>query len=133
MSRHQTLEVPTNSPQAFVDITPQLNQAVKQQGIATGMCHIFIPHTTCGVTVNENWDPDVERDMLHTLERLIPGQGDYRHAEGNSHAHIKASLMGSSLALMIENGKVLLGKWQGVFLCEFDGPRTRRVMVRITA
>jgi secondary thiamine-phosphate synthase enzyme len=120
----------TRSRSEMVNITDEVSAAVRAMGLDDGWITVFIPHTTCGVTINENADPDVVRDLLATLETLVPRDGDYRHAEGNSDAHVKASLMGASVRVPVEKGKLLLGTWQGIFLCEFDGPRTREVWVR---
>ncbi|MHB1455442.1 MAG: secondary thiamine-phosphate synthase enzyme YjbQ, partial [Armatimonadota bacterium] len=92
---------------------------------------IFVPHTTAGITINENADPDVVRDLIETLNRIVPENGDYRHSEGNSDAHLKASMMGFSATIIVENGKLLLGTWQGIYFCEFDGPRTRHIFVKV--
>jgi secondary thiamine-phosphate synthase enzyme len=106
---------------------------VRAGSIEAGVCTLFVPHTTAGITVNENTDPDVVRDMEEALEKAVPWQGDYRHAEGNSAAHIKASLMGFSLQIPIAGGRLCLGTWQGIYLCEFDGPRTREVWIQLFA
>ncbi|HOO41266.1 MAG TPA: secondary thiamine-phosphate synthase enzyme YjbQ, partial [Syntrophales bacterium] len=98
----------------------------------SGICQVYVPHTTSGITINENADPDVPRDILATLEKLVPLRGNYRHSEGNSDAHVKASLMGSSQTVFFENGTLILGTWQSLFFCEFDGPRTRSVYVQVT-
>jgi secondary thiamine-phosphate synthase enzyme len=121
------LTLQTRARQEFVDLTPALRQALRTHGFQDGLLLAFNPHTTAGLTVNEGADPDVRRDMLRTLERLVPEQGDYRHAEGNSDAHLKASLMGSSLLLPVARGDLQLGTWQSVYFCEFDGPRSRKV------
>jgi secondary thiamine-phosphate synthase enzyme len=113
----------------FIDITQQVQQAVSEAGVSDGACTVCIPHTTAGVTINENADPSVQRDILDMLNRLVPFDADYTHAEGNSAAHIKASLMGSSTTVIVENGRLRLGTWQGIYFCEFDGPRSRRVWV----
>jgi secondary thiamine-phosphate synthase enzyme len=105
---------------------------VRGCGIRDGVCRVFVPHTTAAVTINENADPDVPRDMLASLERIVPRSDGYRHAEGNAAAHIKASLFGASQTLFVENGRLVLGTWQSLFFCEFDGPRTRQVLVRVT-
>ena len=124
-------EVQTGRRTEFVDITDRVRQAVRRRGLGRGLCVVYCPHTTAAVTVNENADPDVVRDMLAWLDRTIPQhQPDFRHAEGNSDAHIKASLVGSSVTLVVEGGDLVLGRWQGVYFCEFDGPRTRGVRVQ---
>ncbi len=120
----------TNRQVEFVKLTSQVQKLLDESGIQEGICHIYIPHTTAGITINEGADPDVVRDMTMELNKIVPFEDGYRHAEGNSAAHIKASMMGSSAAVMIENGKLVLGSWQAIFFCEFDGPRTRRVLVR---
>jgi secondary thiamine-phosphate synthase enzyme len=125
-----TLPIRTSQRQQFVAITGQLQEFVRSQGWQDGLLHLHCPHTTAGLTVNENADPDVARDMLAGLARLVPERGDYRHAEGNSDAHIKASLMGPGLTLVVEQGKIRLGTWQGVYFCEFDGPRHRELWAR---
>ncbi len=125
----QTFTVSTPSRECFVDITQQVAWAVAQEGGDAVLCTVFVPHTTAGVTLNENADPDVTRDILAHLAELVPRSRPYRHVEGNSDAHIKASLMGSGVQIPLEDGRLLLGTWQGVYLAEFDGPRTRRVHV----
>jgi len=115
----------------LIDITSRVREAVTASGIREGLCTIFIPHTTAAVTINENADPDVVRDFLYELDKIVPWQDGYRHAEGNSAAHLKSSLIGVSKQVLIENGRLILGTWQGIYFCEFDGPRTRRVLVRI--
>ncbi len=127
----QQIAVHTRSHDELVDITGQVQQAVSQSGVKTGLCHVFVPHTTAGLTLNENWDPAVRRDMLVALSKLAPWDDDYQHGEGNSAAHGKASLMGFSHTLLVENGRLALGAWQGIYLAEFDGPRLRRVLVRV--
>ncbi|MDR2733118.1 MAG: secondary thiamine-phosphate synthase enzyme YjbQ [Spirochaetota bacterium] len=125
------IEVATHTRAEMIDVTQNLTALVKQSRIQEGFCYIWNPHTTAALTVNENADPDVTRDILAGLERFVPRNGDYRHAEGNSAAHIKASLFGPSLQIMIEDARLVLGTWQGVYFCEFDGPRRRRLQVRI--
>lgn len=115
----------------FVDITREVQEVVSDSGISTGICTVFVPHTTAGVTINENADPDVTRDIIDTLGRLIPKDPSYRHSEGNSDAHVKASMMGFSVQVFVEKGKLLLGTWQAIYFCEFDGPRMRNVFVRV--
>ena len=128
-----TLSVRTTSRTEMVDITGQIQELVRQSGVTEGVCHLFEAHTTAGLTINENADPSVQADILMVLNRIISDQEAYRHLEGNSPAHIKASLMGPQLTVLVSNGKLLLGTWQGVFLCEFDGPRTRKVHLKIMA
>ncbi|OQA39734.1 MAG: hypothetical protein BWY52_03060 [Chloroflexi bacterium ADurb.Bin325] len=124
-------DVPTRSREQFVNITAQVQQAVQALGIADGVVTLFVPHTTCGLTINENADPHVVSDMLRQLDVMVPlRQAFYEHSEGNSAAHIKASLMGCSLQVLVTCGHVDLGVWQGIYLCEFDGPRARRVWVQ---
>jgi len=115
----------------MVDITSEVSQCVEETGIREGVCVVFVPHTTCGVTINENADPSVSADIISQTASLVPKQGPYRHTEGNSDAHIKASLFGSSVLVPISGGRLALGTWQGLFLCEFDGARTRRVFVQV--
>lgn len=109
----------------FVDITSLIRKAIEQEGIRKGICVAFVPHTTAGITVNENADPSVVRDINYVLNRLVPERSDYHHLEGNADAHAKASIVGSSVSLIIENNSLRLGTWQGVYFCEFDGPRNR--------
>jgi len=117
----------------FVDITERVQKLVTQAAVAEGLCVVFVPHTTAAVTLNEHADPDVVRDLVADLAARVPHQGDYRHAEGNSDSHIKASLLGNSQTVPISGGRLALGRWQGIFLCEFDGPRTRNVQVQLLA
>jgi secondary thiamine-phosphate synthase enzyme len=125
------LRLSTPARTAFVDITAQIEGAVRDSGVRSGVCHVFVPHTTAGITINENADPSVRQDLLATLSRLVPANGQYRHLEGNADAHVKASLVGSSVTLFIQGGRLLFGTWQGVYLCEFDGPRQRQVLVQV--
>ncbi len=127
------INVRTTQDQQFIDITSQVRQFVEQEGLQDGCVVVYVPHTTAGVTINENSDPTVPRDILTTLNKVFPVTGDYRHLEGNSHAHIKASLVGSSCTVLVENGQLQLGTWQGIFFCEFDGPRQRRVQLKAIA
>jgi secondary thiamine-phosphate synthase enzyme len=117
----------------MIDITGRVAQIVKESGIEEGFCHVFTPHTTAAVTINENADPDVQRDILAALDRMVPLSKGYRHSEGNSAAHVKASLFGASQSVFIKEGSLLLGTWQSLFFCEFDGPRTRKVLIRLSA
>jgi secondary thiamine-phosphate synthase enzyme len=125
------IDVSTGSRNQFVEITGRVADVVEKSGVQSGTCHVYVPHTTAGLTINENADPDVARDILADLARLVPAEGDYRHAEGNSDAHIKASLVGFSAMVPVVDGRPALGTWQGVYLCEFDGPRRRRVLVGV--
>ena len=127
------LTIRTRAHTQFLPLDDELNALLRQSGIENGLCHVFIPHTTAGVTINENADPDVVADIIATLERMVPWENRYAHSEGNSAAHAKASLMGSSARIIVSGGRLKLGTWQGIFLCEFDGPRRRRVQVRILA
>lgn len=121
--------VSSRSRTQFIDITAEVRAAAKELEIADGLVTVFVPHTTAGVTINENADPDVVADMQAALDRLVPWTADYRHGEGNSAAHIKASLMGSSVQVPVTGGRLQLGTWQSVYFCEFDGPRSRKVWV----
>ena len=127
----KTLNIKSRSKTEFIDITDDVQIAIKESGLNDGICHVYVPHTTAGVTINEGADPSVKRDILTSINRLIPFEGDYQHMEGNSAAHIKSSLIGVSQSVLIEDGKPLLGTWQAVYFCEFDGPRHRRVIVKI--
>ncbi|MBN2283068.1 MAG: YjbQ family protein [Deltaproteobacteria bacterium] len=123
--------VATRSQTEMIDITGQVRAVVREAGMVNGLCCVFVPHTTAAVTINENADPDVPRDILMELNKVIPFDDHYRHGEGNSAAHIKASLIGSSETVIVERGELVLGTWQSLFFCEFDGPRTRRVLVKL--
>jgi secondary thiamine-phosphate synthase enzyme len=125
----QTFPVKTSQREQLVDVTRQVQQALDALGATTGLCHVWSPHTTCGVTVNENADPDVPADMLKWFREAIPQDGGFRHGEGNADAHIKTSLVGCYQLVPVRDGKLALGRWQGIFLCEFDGPRTRELWV----
>jgi secondary thiamine-phosphate synthase enzyme len=119
----------TRSRTALVDITSEVHEAVRELGIEDGAVVVYVPHTTAGVTVNESADPDVAADIERKLAELVPASGRYDHTEGNSDAHIKSTLVGCSQVLLVQGGRLVLGTWQGVFFCEFDGPRTRQVVV----
>ena len=123
----KTLNISTSKRQEFIDITAKVEQALSKAKIDTGFCVIFCPHTTAALTINENADPSVRRDIIEHLQSLVPYNKGYAHSEGNSDAHIKASLMGFSLNVIIESGSLQLGTWQGIYFCEFDGPRQRQV------
>jgi len=126
-----TIEIRTTAHSQMVDITGQVAEFVSKMGVKEGACMVWIPHTTAGVTINENADSDVVRDILSALDKAVPWKADYRHGEGNSAAHVKASMMGSSVLIPVENGRLVLGTWQGVYFCEFDGPRSRRVYLQM--
>lgn len=128
---HQ-FSVKTGARFQMIDITDRVSAIVREGGIRSGICHVFVPHTTAAVTINENADPSVPRDILAELDKVIPLNDNYRHMEGNAAAHIKASMLGASETVFIENGILVLGTWQSIFFCEFDGPRTRRVLVQLT-
>ncbi|MBM3706170.1 MAG: YjbQ family protein [Actinobacteria bacterium] len=115
----------------MINITPVIETSVKKSGIKNGICFLHIPHTTAALTINENADPDVPYDIIKKIERLIPKQDNYTHSEGNSDAHIKSSFFGPTINLMIDNGKIILGLWQCVYFCEFDGPRSRKLFIKI--
>jgi secondary thiamine-phosphate synthase enzyme len=125
----QTISINSRSRTELIDITGQVQEAVKKSGLKDGVCHLFVPHTTAGITINEGADPSVKRDIVTSLNRLVPFEGDYQHAEGNSAAHIKTTMVGTSAICLIEGGQLVLGTWQAIFFCEFDGPRTRRVYI----
>ncbi|MGZ5422982.1 MAG: secondary thiamine-phosphate synthase enzyme YjbQ [Candidatus Aminicenantales bacterium] len=126
-----TIEIRTKARQEFIDLTADVERLVAASGVQTGICVVTVPHTTAGVTVNENADPDVRADIAMTLRKIVPDGLPYAHAEGNAAAHVKASLVGSSVTLIVESGRLRLGTWQGVFFCEFDGPRSRRAWVQV--
>lgn len=121
----QTIDVRTRKRNELIDITAEVKKTISESGVRNGLCHIFIPHTTAAVTINEKADPDVARDIEVALERLLPPDAGYRHAEGNSDAHVKSTLVGASEFLIVNEGSPVLGTWQAVFFCEFDGPRSR--------
>lgn len=127
----QTFQVKSSRRTDFIDITHSIQEIIQKSGVGEGVCYIFIPHTTAAVTINENADPSVTQDIMMMLNKLIPSEDDYRHLEGNSPAHIKSSLMGCSKTVLVESGKLVLGTWQGIFFCEFDGPRSRKVYVKV--
>ena len=121
----------TKKSEEFIDITYLINEAIRKSSVQNGIATIYCPHTTAGITINENGDPDVVRDIIATLDKIFPVEGDYRHFEGNSHAHIKSSYVGAEKTIIINEGKLLLGTWQSVYFCEFDGPRNRKVFIRV--
>lgn len=127
----ERIEVSTQNKQEFKDITNRVQEVVNQTGISQGLCFLFCPHTTAGLTLNENWDPSVRHDLGTVFNDLVPQRNDFRHNEGNSPAHAKTTLTGSSLTLFIDDGKLVLGSWQGVYLAEFDGSRRRKVFIKV--
>lgn len=129
----EQLQVSTRGRQAFHDITSEVQAVVSREGVQEGVCFIFCPHTTAGLTLNENWDPSVQHDMGVGLDAISPPRPEYRHGEGNSPAHLKSSLVGAAQFVPIAGGQLVLGRWQGVYLAEFDGPRRRKVMVKVVA
>jgi secondary thiamine-phosphate synthase enzyme len=126
-----SLSISTSQQTEFLDITGEVEKITAKTQVSEGLVLVYCPHTTAGITINEGADPSVQEDILKILNQLVPAKGPYRHGEGNSPAHIKASLIGSSVTVMIENGRLLLGRWQSLFFCEFDGPRTRKVFIKI--
>jgi len=125
------LEIKTNSRAEIIDITDKIQKVISESKIKSGICIIYVPHTTAGITVNENYDPSVRLDILDYLEKIAPPSAKYKHTEGNADSHIKTSVVGSSATLVIEDGKILLGSWQGIMFCEFDGPRGRKLIIKI--
>ncbi len=125
------IDIDSNQTNEMIEVTGRVRSEVAASGIANGIVHLFTPHTTAAVTINENADPDVVHDMLTILNRVVPLDGGYRHAEGNSAAHVKSSLFGCSETIPLENGQLVLGTWQGIYFCEFDGPRRRQLQIRI--
>ena len=124
-----TYTIATKRDEQFIDITHLVRETVEKNGMDHGIVTVFCPHTTAGITINENADPDVKRDIIVGLNKIFPVDGDYRHFEGNSHAHLKASTVGSSCTVVVSDGNLVLGTWQSVYFCEFDGPRNRKVII----
>lgn len=129
---HRSLQIKSSTHTEMIDITSEIESLLRSAGTEEGLCHVYCPHTTCGLTINENADPTVKSDILMELDRRFPWDDGYRHMEGNSAAHIKASLMGFSLSIPVSQGRLMLGTWQGIYLCEFDGPRNRRLIVSVS-
>lgn len=127
----KTVKLQTDARLQMVDVTGQIRKIVKESGVMSGLCFVFCPHTTGGVTLNENTDENVRKDFMQALAAAVPKDGPYVHAEGNSDAHVKASLVGSSVQVLVENGKLVLGQWQAIYFCEFDGPRSRNLVVSV--
>jgi len=126
-----SLEINSKSRIELIDITSRIEDVVRNSGVASGVCYIFVPHTTAGITINENADSSVGADILMKLNKLVPFRDNYSHLEGNSDAHIKSTIVGTSVTVFIENNRLLLGTWQGIYFCEFDGPRRRKVFVQV--
>ena len=133
LGRVQTLRFETESQMEMIDVTAGVRRMVKEAGVASGVCHLYVPHTTAAITINENTDPNVRKDMLNELLKTVPLHDEYLHAEGNAAAHILSSLLGASESVFVENGKLVLGTWQAIYFCEFDGPRSRTVLLRVSA
>jgi secondary thiamine-phosphate synthase enzyme len=129
----ETLRVKTGRRTQLLDVTEAVVRVVAESGVASGVCYVYVPHTTAGVMINEHADPDVASDLEGVFDRLVPHKGPYRHAEGNTDSHAKAVLVGASQMIFVEGGKLVLGTWQGIFLCEFDGPRERQLRVKVVA
>ncbi len=127
----QRFKVKTSAKTDLVDITASVREAVRKAAIREGICFIYVPHTTAAITINENADPSVPEDILMMINKLVPFQDRYHHLEGNSSAHIKSTLVGCSQVVFVESGKLVLGRWQGIFFCEFDGPRDREIMIKV--
>ena len=125
------INVFTRGKEVLEEITQRVNDVVRRSGVQEGVCYLYLPHTTAGIIINENADPSVGRDILDRLDTLVPTKGSYHHLEGNAPAHIKSTLTGLSLMVPIDNGRLALGRWQGVFICEFDGPRDRTIVVQV--
>lgn len=128
-----TVEVKTSRRAQLLDVTEKVADAVKRAGVSDGVCHVFVPHTTAGVTVNEGADPDVARDIEAHLARIVPKDADFAHGEGNSDSHVKTALIGPACTAPVRAGRLALGTWQAIFLCEWDGPRTRKIEVSVSA
>ncbi len=131
MAKAQKFDVQTPTRQAFIDITGPVEDEVRKSRVQSGMCVVYVPHTTAAVTINENADPTVKQDLLMVLREAVPDSLPYAHGEGNSPAHVKSSLVGASVTVFVEDGRLVLGTWQGIFFCEFDGPRRRQVIVKV--
>jgi len=130
--RH-TLHIETHSRVEFKDVTGQIQELIEKSGVESGQCHVFVPHTSAAILINENYDPGLRQDIAEFLKRLAPPNPDYHHNDGNCDAHLKATLVGATRTLLIENGRLLLGRWQGVYFCEFDGPRRRDLYVKLVS
>jgi secondary thiamine-phosphate synthase enzyme len=131
MEKLYKIEIKTNKRMEMVDVTGTVRDIVRKSGVKNGICVLYVPHTTAAVTINENADPSVRRDITRTLAKLVPAGAGYEHLEGNADAHIKATMVGPSESVIIVDGDIMLGTWQGIFFCEFDGPRRRKMFVKI--
>ena len=129
----RTIEVKTQAREEVVDITARVREELVSSGVKDGICYVYVPHTTAAVTINENADPSVKEDILMAMRKIVPDSLPYRHSEGNSPAHVKACLIGSSIKVIIDEGQLALGTWQGIFFCEFDGPRSRNVFIKASS
>lgn len=129
----KTIEIQTHHKEEFVDISREIQEAVHASRIESGICLVYVPHTTAGLTINEHADPDVAADILMALKKFVPDSLPWDHSEGNAPAHVKASLIGSSIQIIVEEGRLALGTWQGIFFCEFDGPRRRKVQIKFVS
>jgi secondary thiamine-phosphate synthase enzyme len=132
-NQHHALQIETHSRVEFKDITGQIERLIEQSGVQSGQCHVFVPHTTAAILINENYDPALRQDIADFLKKLAPPGRDYQHNDGNCDSHLKAALIGASKTLLIENHRLLLGRWQGVYFCEFDGPRRRDLHVKLVS
>lgn len=126
-----TITVKTTSQTEMIDITAEIQAVLRDEKLNNGLCMLYVPHTTAGITINESADPSVKRDILMVLNQMVPWKADYRHMEGNSPAHVKSSLVGSSELIAVQDGRLVLGTWQGIFYCDFDGPRTRKLHIKL--
>ena len=127
----ETLRVKTSRRTQLVDVTAEVERLVRASGVKSGVCYVYVPHTTAAVTINEHADPDVASDLEGVFDRLVPHSGPYRHSEGNTDSHAKAVMVGASQTILVEEGRLVLGRWQGIFFCEFDGPRERKIFVKV--
>lgn len=132
-NQRHTLHIETHSRVEFKDVTGQIEQLIEKSGIESGQCHVFVPHTSAAILINENYDPGLRQDIANFLKNLAPPSPDYHHNDGNCDSHLKATLMGATRTLLIENRRLLLGRWQGVYFCEFDGPRRRDLYVKLVS
>ena len=132
-NQRHTLHIETNSRVEFKDVTNQIERLIEKSGIESGQCHVFVPHTSAAILINENYDPGLRQDIADFLKQLAPPNADYQHNDGNCDSHLKATLIGATKTLLIENSRLLLGRWQGVYFCEFDGPRRRDMHIKLVS